>query len=465
LLFTITYADHPLRSKLIPMPSLLFRITFLSIIGVLTLYSQSNAIELDSLSLGDNESIRIDSLVISGNKTTKDFIILRELSFSVGDTVTGKILRYNRERIFSLGLFTSVEFHFEKYDGQNVLEIKVAEGWYIYPIPVFFSKNGDIDKSTYGLSLLYRNFRGRNETIKTSFGLGYSPFYSILYETPALDYENEIGLQFYFSYWRTTNQSETARAIIGHDYENKIFYNSITLSKRFDQRNLLTGTIGFDYVEVPTVIEGFTASGEKVDRTPCIGLGYYYDSRDLKQFSRDGLYTFIHFAHKGFGLGNISYNKFEIDYREYRKIVGELAAKWRLYWTTSFGRVIPYYDYSVLGYYEKVRGHSGDISEGKGSLLTLIELSYPIIKDWNIQFKLPLIPESLTSYRIDIYFTSFYDAGETYNKTTQVAFNNFYSGYGFGLTFLILPYNAVRFEYARNELGKGEFSFGLGFSF
>lgn len=437
----------------------------LSIFGVLAFSSQMKAFELDSLALADNESIQIDSIYITGNKTTKEFIILRELTFSVGDSVTGKVLRYDRERIFSLSLFTSVEFLIERKTERTILEIRVAESWYIYPLPVFFSSNGDLKKSTYGLSLLYRNFRGRNETIKTSTGVGYDPFYSIAYENPAIDFENEIGLQFYFSYWRSTNQSEIAKSIMGYDFQNKIYSNSITLSKRFDQYNLLMGTLGFNYVEAPAAIDGFTASGERIDRTPYVGLSYFYDSRDLKQFSRNGLYTALQFFHKGFGLGSISYNKFVIDYREYREIIGKLGAKWRLNLTTSFGGNVPYYDYTILGLYEKVRGHYSDLREGKGALLTLVELSYPLITEWNVSFKLPLIPESLTSYRIDIYLTAFYDAGQSFNSVNQVAFNNFYSGYGFGLTFLILPYNAVRFEYARNEFGKGEFSVGLGFSF
>jgi outer membrane protein assembly factor BamA len=445
--------------------TLFVRFLISSTIGVLVFVTDLLAVEPDSLSLKDNDAVKIDSICVSGNSTTKDFIILRELSFTVGDTVNGKLLRYNRERIFSLGLFTSVDFSIKKDNGKNILEIKVAEGWYIYPLPVFFSKNGDIKKSTIGASLLYRNFRGRNETIRTSFAFGYNPYYSIIYENPALSYENAIGIMFYFSYWRTTNQSETAHNILGRDYENKIFYNNITLSKRFDERNLLTGTVGFDYIEAPVAMEGFTASGKGIDRTPYIGLGYLYDSRDLKQFSRGGLYSYIFYTHKGFGLNNISYNLLGIDYRQYTKVIDEFAVKWRFYWASSFGRVIPYYDYYVLGYFEKVRGHSGDIREGKGIILTLLETSYPILKDVGIHFKLPLLPEKLTSFRIDIYLTSFYDAGQTYNLSKHISCNNFYAGYGLGLTFLILPYNAFRFEYARDEFGKGEFNFGFGFSF
>ena len=39
------------------------------------------------------------------------------------------------------------------------------------------------------------------------------------------------------------------------------------------------------------------------------------------------------------------------------------------------------------------------------------------------------------------------------------------SGWGFGFTLLILPYNAFRFEYAFNEYNEGEFILETGFSF
>jgi outer membrane protein assembly factor BamA len=301
--------------------------------------------------------------------------------------------------------------------------------------------------------------------VKASLGFGYDPFYSLAYENPALSYENDIGIKFLFAYLHPTNRSEAAKSIIGYDYQSKVFSQAIMVSKRFDQYNLLTVFAGFDYIEAPLAISGITASGKKIDREPILGLSYVYDSRDLKQFSRDGLYTFLQLQHKGFGLEDISYSKFDLDYREYRTIIGELAAKWRLNWSTLFGKIIPYYDYSYLGYFERVRGHSGDIREGKSYLLTSLEFSYPLLKDWNLHFKLPIIPQSLTSYRIEIYLTSFYDAGATYNLQSEIALPNFYSGYGLGLTFLILPYNAIRLEYARNELGRGEFLVGLGFSF
>ena len=425
----------------------------------------SLAIETDSLSIGNDETVKIDSIRIEGNETTKDFIILRELTFQIGDSVSGKTLRFNRERVFSLRLFNQVEFKLEKASDKNILVILLAESWYLYPLPLFRIQDGDFKKSTYGANLSYRNFRGRNETLRAAIGFGYDPFYSFNYDNPAVNYEEGIGLLFSFAYVKSTNKSVNAKSIIGEDFTNKMYLQSISLSKIFNQFNIGFLTVGFNYVETPYAIPGITASGKNIDRIPFTGLSYIYDSRDLKQFSENGLYAFTSFFHNGFSINDISYNQFNIDFREYRKVINDLSAKWRVKYQTAFGKVVPFYDYTYLGYSDHVRGHLHDVREGKSFILTSFEMSYPILREWNFHIKIPFLPENLTSARIGIYLTSFFDTGDAFESTDKLAIKDFYYGYGLGITFLFLPYNAFRFEYAINENGQGEFVIGSGFSF
>lgn len=423
------------------------------------------AVEPDSLSIRDDEIVKIDSIRIEGNETTKDFIILRELTFKIGDSVSGKTLRFNRERVFSLRLFNQVEFKLEKVADKNVLVIQLTESWYLYPLPLFRVQDRDIKKSTYGINLSYRNFRGRNESLRAAIGFGYDPYYSLSYDNPALSYEDGFGLSFAFSFINSANKSENAKTIIGEDFTYKMYLQSISLSKIFNQYNIGFITIGFNYIETPYTQPGITASGKNIDRIPFAGLSYIYDSRDLKLFSENGLYTSASFTHNGFSINDISYNQFTIDLRGYRKIVDDFAAKWRIKYRTAFGNVVPFYDYSYLGYSDYVRGHFHDVREGKSFILTSLEMSYPILKEWNFHVKIPLIPEKLTSARIGIYLSSFFDTGDAFDRNDKLAIKNFYYGYGFGITLLLLPYNAIRFEYAVNKNGKGEFVIGSGFSF
>ncbi|MEJ2618441.1 MAG: POTRA domain-containing protein, partial [Ignavibacteriaceae bacterium] len=119
--------------------------------------------------------VKIDSFEIRGNKITDDDIILRELTFSKGDTVSNNNLEYNRERIFSLGIFTKVQLYVKKVDNKNILVINVEESWYIYPIPFVELKDRDWKKFSYGIDVVIQNFRGRNELLQARGSLGYDP--------------------------------------------------------------------------------------------------------------------------------------------------------------------------------------------------------------------------------------------------------------------------------------------------
>jgi len=419
----------------------------------------------DSLYIS-SELIVVDSIEIVGNEKTENDIVFRELTFSVGDTVNYSQLQFNRERVFSLGLFSKVNITPHKNESTTIIKIEVSETWYFYPIP-FIRSDGSKDRNyTYGINLTMKNFRGRNEDLKAILGFGYDPFAAIIYDNPAIDFKNALGFSFSFVLVNANNKSGFAKRIYGSDYKNKYYSFGSTVYKRLNQFNLIFCQTGFDYIQTPEkTFSGSSASGSSVDRTISVGAGYIFDSRDLKQFADNGLTTSIHFKHKGFGIKNINYNILKLDFRQYQKLLEPLNAKWRVAMRHTFGSSIPYYDYSYLGYDEYVRGHSQDIRENKNYLITSVEFSYPILKEFDFKIKLPLIPERLTSARIGIFITAFADAGNSFGNKGGIKLNEFYSGYGFGITFLILPFNAIRFEVAVNDKRKTEYLIGTGFAF
>ncbi|MFH1197614.1 MAG: POTRA domain-containing protein [bacterium] len=413
-----------------------------------------------------NFPFRVDSIKITGNDTTEDYIILRELTFAIGDTINQKSVDFNKERIFSLRIFNDVNFIPQANDSLNILEINVSESWYIYPVPFFYYKNNDFNKSIYGLDFKYKNFRGRNETLILNFSFGFDPSISLNYISPAFDYENEISLSSSFTIRKSSNKSSRALKLYGEDFNYNTYSGQIQIGKRLNPFNSIYSYFHFQYIQGPENPElGITASGEQIDRIYSLGFIYVYDTRDLAQFPKEGTYASVLYTHKGFGINNINYNLSYVDFRKYRLILDTFTSKFRLYGRHSFGKLIPFYDYSYLGYDEFVRGHSDESREGNNSFIASVEIAYPIIKDWEISLDLPLLPKRLTTARIDIHINIFGDTGFTFENDEKVALNNFNSGYGWGLSILFLPHNALRFEYALNEFGKGEFLFGTGFSF
>ena len=422
--------------------------------------------KLDSLIYKGKYFAVIDSVEIRGNKITEDDIILRELTFNIGDTVSNKMIEYDRERIFSLGIFTRVNLYIKKVNEENILVIDVDESWYIYPIPFVELKDRDWKKFSYGLDVVIQNFRGRNELLQARGSLGYDPSVRLSYYKPEIIKGSDIYLNSLISYSNVRNKSYIAESLLGRQFDQRIFQTLITIGKRFGSYHRLGVDFGYNYVASPTFIKGISASNERIDRMPVIGASYSYDSRDLVQFPKNGIYFATSIQFKGLGLNDIKYQIANLDFREYRPIVDNLYFKWRFASRIAFGNLVPYYDFSFLGYNERIRGHFNDVQEGNNYYLGSAEFYYPLIKDINVNIDfIPILPKSLLSYRIALYTQIFGDAGAAKLRHHKLNFNDFQSGYGLGLTLLLLPYNAARFEFALNELGRSEFIFDLGLSF
>lgn len=438
----------------------LYNIFCLYILFQYPIYSQQLPIFSNS-----KDSIKIDSIKITGNNSTKDFVILRELNFSRGDYVTQNQLEFNKERIFSLGLFNQVSLSINSHQSFNELEILVKESWYIYPIPFLNIKDDRIAHSSYGIILLYKNFRGRNETITGVASFGYDPSFYITYFNPVLIEGDNFTFGSKFGYINVQNRNVISRLLNGKNFDYDKYFGSLSLGYRFNIFNTLVQSINYEYTKVPFSVSSLTATKTRIDPTLSTSLIYEFDNRDLKQYSTNGILGTLSFTHKGFGLKNINYNVIKIDFREYRKIISDLTAKWRGFYRHTFGSTIPFYELSLLGDTEYVRGHRFSKREGNNYLISSLEFNYPIFKEWNLSLDVPYLPNRLTSARIGLYMNLFFDTGTTYNNRESLKLKTFDSGWGFGLTLLILPHNAIRFEYGFNELLKGELIIESGFSF
>lgn len=437
---------------------------------------------IDSLSQESKNAFRVDSIAIVGNDITKDVIILRELTFKRGDYITDDILDFNKERIYSLSLFTSVKVYPKENDSLNIVYIDVKESWYIWPIPFAYTNDGDFKKLSFGINLLYKNFRGRNESLSANFSFGYNPSYSLSYYNPYINREHNISFNAGSAYSKFANISTLAEAVYGKSFKYKYFSAWINPGKRLNIYNDVYLYLGYDYIEAPDSSgPNITASRNRIDNVAKAGINYFFDTRNLKQFPDSGVFFNLSYFQKGFGTDKINYSILNVDFRHYFRVIGSLTAKYRIASRMALGNPvkIPYYDLSFLGHGERVRGHSNDHREGHNSYIGSVEVKYPLIKEWDISFKLPIIPKQLTSYRIAVYPNLFFDTGTVQfrqseirigNKLYRLKYNrlkldNFYSGYGAGLIFLILPYNIVRLELAFDEHTKAEFNLGFGFSF
>ncbi len=438
--------------------------TLIVLLGILS--TQTYSQQIDSSVYRGDYSIRIDSIVITGNKITNPDVILRELTFSSKDTVNKKIILYNQDRIFSLGIFTRVNLIPVRQDSLNFLYIIVDESWYIYPLPFAQIVDKDWGKISYGFYLFIRNFRGENETLYATAAFGYDPFLNISYNRPYLFRSQNIYFNMQLSYQNSVNKSQFAEQLYGSSFKQKFINGLVSFAKRIGIYNKINVDFGYEYVESPTNIIGITASGQRIDHQFSIAAGYQLDTRDLAQFPSSGYYILTNFSFNGLGYDGINYHILNLDFRDYKKIFNNLIIKWRIASRITFGKIVPYYDYSFFGYGQRIRGYFSQKFEGNDSYLSSLEINYPVLKNMDMSLKfIPLIPKSLLSFRFGIYGELFGDAGAVRQSGQNLSFNDFNPGYGGGLIFLFLPYNILRLEYAFNPYHHSEVIADIGISF
>jgi len=422
--------------------------------------------ELNSIFESSSSYFQVDSIKIIGNEQTQEFVILRELSFEVGDTVNSEILHYNRERIFSLSIFTKVDVVLEKQNDKNVVLIKVEESWYIFPVPFVNVRERTFARASYGVSLKYKNFRGRNETIRATVSLGYDPFYSLEYVNPLVIQSYDISLSLSFGLGKSVNKSEILEIVNGNSFEFKTIVINSIWGKRITEESSLYFSVGYSKTKAPSDnLNLLMASGTSIDHKITTGISYLYDSRNLKQYASDGEYFGISYLYNGLGNSQSHYNVLNIDIRDYQEIYENFVMRGFISARHTFGEYVPIYDYSMFGYDYYIRGNRFEIKEGNNRILTNLVISYPILPEWNFALDLPILPNSLTRSRISIMASLFADAGAIFNNGDKIKFTDFSHGYGFGLTVLFLPYSSFSLEYAFNEFGKGEILLGTEVSF
>ncbi|MCH7774315.1 MAG: BamA/TamA family outer membrane protein, partial [Bacteroidetes bacterium] len=382
----------------------------------------------DTLFYTGEYSVIIDSIVIKGNNQTEDFIILRELTVALGDTINPALAEYNRERVYSLNIFNEVKLHPFQLNNVNYLLITIEESWYIYPLPFLTLKDRDWSKISYGVAVKIANFRGRNETLRGRLALGYDPSLTFSYFNPNLSRNLDLFSNFQIGLQEVNNRSETAEELAGGDFEHKFYFAKITFGKRFGLFHRFALTLGYDYIETPFYIEGISASNERIDRTVILGVSYNYDTRDLRQYASNGLFAFASFELKGMGINDIKYRIAYFDYREYRPIISSLVLKWRFATRLTNGKV-PYYDYSYLGLGQRIRGHWDEQQEGNDLFIGSLEMDYWILNDYRLNlYWIPLLPNSLLSYRVGLVWELFVDTGTTRLNGEPLALNQFSTG-------------------------------------
>jgi outer membrane protein assembly factor BamA len=221
----------------------------------------------------------IRSIQIEGNNITQPRVILREMSLRVGDTLSHILLRADRDRIYSLGLFNKVTIsHIDSADYVDLL-ISVVERWYIFPYPILSLRTTDVSTLSYGLGVTHQNFLGRDEKLSASYSTGYDRSASFTYQNPRLTDDDDIFLRIAFQY-RDAHSLDNSNIL----FEQVVRMGSGSLGKRVGLFQTLTGTVGYQTWQIPDTSLGRTISPDGTDHFAEIALHYTYDARNIREY-------------------------------------------------------------------------------------------------------------------------------------------------------------------------------------
>jgi outer membrane protein assembly factor BamA len=410
--------------------------------------------------------VRIDRVVVMGNKVTAQDVILREIPFDFPAVLSADELKLIQNRVQNLRLFNRVELRVDECKGQNVLTILVTESWYIFPSPVVFASERDWSKISYGLELTDNNFRGRNEKLRVGGWLGYNPSYFLNYSIPWIGERQRLMLGVSISKGQTDNK------VFGFQ-EDRLGFN-VRVGKRLSLKLETDVQFSLNRLKLPPEYRSFSVSGSGQDIVPSLSWQVRWENRDLTEYPRKGTYLAVNIEKTGFAKGQPDYWRMSFDGRFYERVLGSISFAARQFFVLNNGNM-PVYARVYLGFNERVRGYYNLILPDPARYadynsynisLSSLEFRFTIlpVRYFSIENG-PLIPSLFRNLKFGLSAGFFVDNAIVWRNAGDIRLSDFYTGYGLGIH-IILPYiNVFRIEYALNKTGLGQFIFETGVSF
>ncbi len=442
---------------------------------------EDNTIKIDSMNL------KVSSVIITGNKTTKDEIITREMSLKKGSKFTLKKYSDDIQNIYNLALFMKVDIiPVPVNDNEIALNVDVKERWFILPLPSAGIEDNEWKKIWLGLNLRWDNFRGRNESVNLGFRIFYNPSVNLRYYVPWISDKLHLFMGIGGAWQRQRNKSldavgkQSGSNTISYsdeNYDNIQYKAELRVGRFFGKHFSVFTEYKFHHLRVTQYAPGRTLSEDGVDRYLVIGGGIAYDSRDIYEYATKGVSFRTSYDRYGFLDKKINFGRFTLENQSFIPISFSknyyitLASK--LYTSLAIGTNIPLYNHEYLGYSEDyIRGWRGQAFEGDDVFTLYNEIRIPILKPRYIRGKDMLIVKYIPivknlDIRHGLYLTLFYDVGTVWYKDERITRKRFFSGAGIGIN-VIAPLGYVLRADWGFRLGKptvGQISFSLSAKF
>lgn len=422
----------------------------------------------------------VRNIVITGNRKTKESVILRELPFKKGDKflLSELVKKFEdaRKQLMNTVLFHEVVVALKSFEEYNVdISIQVKERWYLFPVPYFkvvdrninqwlIENNAKLNRLNYGMKVLYNNTTGRNDKLNVWLMNGYTKQMSLSYERPYLDKEMKWGMNLGISMgnnkelnYNTVNNKQLFYKDT-NNYVRSFFKTYAELSYRRAIKTKHRFGIALTQEKITDTIVTLNPSYFKNGRDKIVFPEFYYQMNyfdvDYIPYPLKGYLAEIYFVKKG--VNNI------IDLWQ---LNAKASGSWEVADKTYFGTKIsatvklpfrqPYFNQRLLGYNDFfMQGYEYYVVDGVAGGYVKAQLLREVF-NFNVHVKRK---KDETPYRVPfrIYAKAYANAGYMHHPQPGLNTLNNRMLYSGGLGFDIITHYDFTFkiEWSFNLLGQ-----------
>lgn len=428
--------------------------------------------------------IFISDIQIEGNIKTKDEVILRQLTFVKGDSISTQFLmeelKRSQQNLVNLGLFSIASVNIGLWEGNQVeIKISVKERWFTYPGLTldladrnfntwYDDHHHDWNRIQYGMRFYQYNVRGRNESLKLIALLGYSKRFEAGYNIPFFDKKQQLGCKFNLVYTedKMVNYITSGnKEMVYQNFDNVSKKNFSTQLDFFRKPGFnYSQRLGFDFVSnqisdtIAQLNPDYYLNGNTTQKYLAIRFTYIADFRDMKYYPLKGNYLEWFISKQGLGLfDEVNILTTTLTFNQYYP----LAKNWYVAFGTrlkySWPSHQPYNIQRGLGYQsDYVSGYELYIIDGQQFAIQKANVKFHMLQfqvktnDKNIFTKGAPIP-------IGFFLRGFIDGGyvvDEYELPTNFLANQTLLGYGLAFDLVTFYDSSIRFEYSFNRQGE-----------
>lgn len=441
------------------------------------------------------EKIVVRNISMLGNKTTKRFIITRELTFSEGDTLERKILGekiiQSEKNLMNTSLFNFATIEVrpdtllsgpKRGAAIQVLDIVISltERWYVWPVPIFelaetnfntWWKGKNFGRTNYGIYVVKENFRGRKELIRFKLQLGFTEQFAMQYQIPYINRKQTLGVSVTGGYWGNhevnygTYKNKRLFLKDREKYLREELYSRLTFTYR--KELYTTHLFEVQYIDgrladtVPQVAPDFFRDGNSRMQYFYLLWQFRHDKRDYKSYPLDGYCFGIDLIKYGLGVFPSEPNSLTSYFTvtKFHRLLPRLFFANGAYMKLTFLRAPSYSFQRGLGYDDYVRGYEYYVIDGQNYGLLRSNLKFLIHS--SKEEKVPIIKnEKFGKFFFSLYLNAYLDVGyvrdQLYFRDNPLS-NSLMRGTGLGLDLMTYYDMVTRAEYSINKMGEPGF--------